>query len=138
MLAANKPELVKQQRNRTMSRRPTMVFTFVLLKFKYSILAISRFDKCKASWVRASDLRSGAALGRTLRSDMSSVCFNCWTSSISKNSASSWNPAGTLVMGEVGNGTPIGESSWAGNNNWWRVIFDFAKQKNKHFIFRQT
>ena len=41
-------------------------------------------------------------------------------------------------MGEVAAGTTISESSWANNPNWWRVIFDFAKEKNKHYIFRHT
>lgn len=88
---------------------------------------ISRFDKCKASWVKASDLKTGATL-RSLRSDMSSVCYNCWTSSKDKTTEAHWNPTydvatsdGVLMMGEAGSSTFIRESTWSGDNDWWRT-----------------
>ncbi len=130
---------MKQQRNRTTSRRLAEVLIFTHLLNNES-LVISRFDKCKASLVKASDLKTGAILGRSLRSDMSSVCYNCWTSSKDKTTEAHWNPTydvatsdGVLTMGEAGDPTFIRESTWSGDNDWWRVSFGFVKRKTKYF-----
>ena len=131
---------MKQQRNRTTSRRLAEVLIFTHLLYNES-LVISRFDKCKASWVKASDLKTGATQ-RSLRSDMSSVCYNCWTSSKDKTTEAHWNPtynvatsAGVLMMGEAGSSKSIRESTWSGDNDWWRVSFGFVKRKTNIIRF---